>query len=82
MAKADRAIARFSPTAPDCVERWKQNFHTKADYWSNLAGAPAEALKFLGPELPLDGFLLRKILGSKMIPSRLEQFYFNRDFQL
>lgn len=82
MAKADRAIARFSPTAWDCVERWKQNFHTKNAYWSNLAGLPAEALKFLGPELPLDGFLLKKILGPKLISSQMEQYFFNRDFQL
>ncbi|MBQ6599681.1 MAG: PIG-L family deacetylase [Lentisphaeria bacterium] len=82
MAKADRAIACFSPTASDCTRRWKQNFHTKAACWSNLAGAPAEALKFLGPELPLDGFLLKKILGEKLISSKMEPFYFNRDFQL
>jgi len=82
MAKADRAIDCFRPTASKSAERWKHNFHTKAAYWSNLAGAPAEALKFLGPVLPLDGFLLKKILGPKLISSRLEQFYFNRDFQL
>jgi len=82
MEKADRAVDRFMPTAPECVNVWKTNFHTKAGYWGNLCGTPAEALKFMGPQLPLEGFLLKKILGEKLISSRLESYLFNRDFQL
>lgn len=67
MAIADEAIECFRNTMPESVETWKTNFHTKAEYWGNLAGSPAEAFRFLGPMLPLDGFLLRKILGNRIV---------------
>lgn len=82
MTRADRAVACFNNTSPDFVTAWRKNFHTKADYWGNLIGTPAEALKFLGPELPLDGFLLKKILGDRVVSTPFDRFYYNADFQL
>lgn len=82
MARADRAVECFRPTTPGGANRWKNNFHTKANYWGNSAGAPAEALKFLGPRLPLEGFLLKKILGTRVVPAALESFACVRELQL
>ena len=85
MKKADECIACFEPTAPDCVPLWRNNFHAKAQYWGTTleGGGGAEALKFLGPTLPLEGFLLKKILGDKLVPYPLyEPYSYNRDFQL
>ncbi len=84
MACADRAVACFVNTAQEYVPVWRKNFHTKAEYWGNLADAPspAEALKFFGPKLPLDGFLLKKILGDRVISTPFDRFFYNQDFQL
>ena len=84
MAMSDRCIERFTPTAPDFVPMWKKNFHTKAAYWSNVSGTDgAEAFRFMGPKLPLEGFLLRKILGDKLIAGPLcELYHCNPDLQL
>lgn len=64
MSMADRAVACFDPALS---EGWKKRFHAKAEYWGDLAGTPCEGLKFLGPALPLEGFLLKKILGDRLI---------------
>ena len=84
MSMADRSIDCFNNTAPASVPHWKKNFHTKAAYWSNLSGGDgAEAFKFLGPHLILDGFKLKKILGERMQPANIFELYnCNPDFQL
>lgn len=84
MAMSDKAIDCFLPTCgAEIVETWRHNFHSKAAYWANSCSFKAcEALKFMGPHLPLDGFLLRKILGDKLTGAPLQQFFFNADFQL
>ena len=74
MKRSEKAVRRFMPTASCFVPAWEKNFRTKADYWGNLAGQPAEALKFLGPVLPLEGFLLKKILGKRLIAAPLDSF--------
>ena len=46
-------------------------------------GEGAEAFKFLGPRLILDGFKLKKILGERMQPANIFELYnCNPDFQL
>ena len=84
MAMADRCIDCFNNTAATSVPYWKKNFHTKAAYWGNLSGTDgAEAFRFLGPKLPLEGFLLKKILGEKMQSSPVSELYScNQDFWL
>lgn len=84
MKMADECIEAFSPTASCYVPMWKANFHAKAEYWgTTLEGGGAEGLKFLGPVLPLEGFLLKKILGDKVVPYPLyEPYSYNKDFQL
>ena len=84
MDMADRCIDCFNNTAPRFVPAWKQNFHTKAAYWSNLSGEEgAEALKFLGPVLPLSGFRLKEILGDRLIAAPVSELYHcNQDFWL
>ena len=84
MDMADRCIDCFNNTAPRFVPAWKQNFHTKAAYWSNLSGEEgAEALKFLGPCLPLSGFRLKEILGDRLIAAPVSELYHcNQDFWL
>lgn len=82
MKCADNAVACFEETVPRSVPIWRHNYHAKDDYWGLLAGGPAEALKFLGPYLPLDGFLLKKILGDNLCPAPFEKFNFDHDSQL
>ena len=84
MAMADRCIDCFNNTAAGSVPYWKKNFHTKAAYWGNLSNTDgAEAFRFLGPKLPLEGFLLKKILGDKMLSSPVSELYScNQDFWL
>ena len=84
MEMADRCIECFNNTAPRFVPAWKKNYHTKAAYWSNLSGGDgAEALKFLGPILPLEGFRLKEILGERLVSSNVSELYHcNQDFWL
>ena len=84
MSMADRCIDCFNNTAPDSVPHWKKNFHTKAAYWSNLSETDgAEAFRFSGPTLPLDGFLLKKILGARVKSSSFSELYScNQNFWL
>lgn len=82
MRRADRAIDCFSSTHKDTAF-WKASFHAKAAYWANHTPdrTPAEALKFLGPKLPLDGFLLKKILGELVDPAPFDRLFYNPVFQ-
>ena len=66
MAMAERAVHCFDNTAAASAKSWETNFRTKAAYWGNMAQQPAEALKFLGPKLPLNGFLLAEILKDRI----------------
>jgi LmbE family N-acetylglucosaminyl deacetylase len=69
MAKAKQALDCFKGQFPaDYASTWWQNVQAKAQYWQMLSGdAPAEALKYLGPNLPVDGLLLKKILGERLV---------------
>ena len=84
MAISNKAIDCFLPTCgTDIVENWRRNFHTKAAYWGNACGFKlCEALKFMGPKLPTEGFLLKKILGDRLASAPYEPFYYNTNLQL
>ncbi len=84
MATSDKAIECFLPTCgPDIVDSWRRNFHDKAAYWGHAGGfRRCEALKFLGPRLPLDGFLLKKILGDRLAPAPLASYSYDEHYQL
>lgn len=83
MAIANKAIEQFNLAfSEEEINGWKWNVNAKTQYWGGIIGQPAEGLKFLGPQLPLEGFLLKKILGAKLLPSRLESFYYRSDFEL
>ena len=84
MARADKAIECFLPTCgKDMVESWRCNFYDKAVYWGHACGLErCEALKFIGPTLPLNGFLLKKILNDRLVPSPLESYYYDEHYQL
>ena len=82
MERSDRAIDCFASTHKD-TEFWKASFHAKAAYWANHTPehTPAEALKFLGPQLPLDGFLLKKLLGDLVVAAPFDRLIYNSAFQ-
>ena len=83
LSRAKKCIECFNPTMPGAVRNWEKNFLTKAAYWSNYTDASAaEPLKFLGPALPPDGFLLKKILGSRVVPTPYELYSYNPDLGL
>lgn len=83
MKRAKKCIDCFNPTMPRSVKVWEKNFRTKAGYWGNYTREPAaEALKFMGPALPPDGFLLKKILGNRVVPTTYELYYYNPDLEL
>lgn len=45
------------------------NAKRKAHYWNVYSnGKPAEALKFVGPTFPLNGTLLKRALGKRLLP--------------
>lgn len=69
MAKAKQALECFRGKFPDdYASTWWQNVQAKANYWQILSGAePAEALKYVGPNMPTEGLLLKKILGDRLI---------------
>ena len=84
MAMAERCVNCFKGTSPNFVPAWKQNYLTKAAYWGNLvAGGSAEAFRFIGPRLPLEGFKLKEILGRRMVAAPMTELYnCNQDFWL
>ncbi|MBQ9368565.1 MAG: PIG-L family deacetylase [Victivallales bacterium] len=84
MATADKAIECFLPTCgPDIVDSWRRNFHDKAAYWGHACGVRlCEALKFLGPRLPLEGFLMKKILGDRLLSAPLASYFYDEHYQL
>jgi len=82
MTRSEKCVNCFLNTAPDMAKSWQYNYKTKAQYWGTLCGHPAEALKFIGPALPLEGFLLKKILGDRLVSAPLETYFYNADFQL
>lgn len=85
MEMSDRCIESFNPTSSCYVEMWKRNFHAKAEYWGTMleGNVQAEALKFIGPRLPLEGFLLKKILKDKLVnPPIYEQYHDKAHWEL
>lgn len=79
MAKAHKCLDCFRRSVPQMAEGWRKNVLGKTAYWGINTGVPTEALKFMGPKLPLDGFLLKKILGDKLISMPTDQYYRNDD---
>lgn len=78
-----RATHHVLSTAPNLSSKTYPAYQeVKEVYAFQSAGAPAEALKFLGPRLPLEGFLLKKILGTRVVPAALESFACVRELQL
>ena len=77
MEMSDKCIERFAPTSNVYVEMWKRNFHAKAEYLGTMleGNYKAEALKFVGPRLPLDGFLLKKILKEKVVNAPIYEMW-------
>ena len=76
MRRAHAALDCFRNTVPQFAEMWRANVVAKANYWKMLIGdTPAEALKFIGPRLPLDGFLLKKILGDRLVSTAFERYW-------
>ena len=85
MAMSDRSIEKFNPTSGEFVGMWKRSFHAKAEYWGTMleGNYQAEALKFVGPKLPLEGFLLKKILKEKLVNAPIyEMWNDNPDWHL
>jgi LmbE family N-acetylglucosaminyl deacetylase len=82
MNKAEKAIKCFYGTSKDMAKSWWKNVQTKTGYWSHIAhDRPAEALKFIGPALPLKGFKLAKLLGEDLIPASSENWLFKKEYQ-
>jgi len=82
MSKSEKAIKCFYGTSKDYAKRWWENVQAKTGYWGYLADSrPAEALKFVGPALPLKGFKLAKILGDDLIPVSSENWLFKKEYQ-
>ena len=86
MKMSDKCIESFAPTSNIYVEMWKRNFHAKAEYWGTMLEGgrfQAEALKFVGPRIPLEGFLLKKVLKERLVnPPIFEPYNDNPDWQL
>lgn len=78
LAAAKASFACFKKSAPDALRRdWQNNADVKSLYWGSLLGKEgvrAEGLKFIGPNYPLDGFLLRKILGDDLIAQSTDAY--------
>ncbi len=75
MRRAHAALDCFRNTVPEFAEMWRANVVAKANYWKMLGSdTPAEALKFIGPRLTLDGFLLKKILGDRLVSTAFDRY--------
>lgn len=83
MGMAKKCVDCFIPTMPGGAKSWEKNFRLKAAYWGKYSGTEAaEALKFMGPSLPMDGFLLKKILGDRIVPTNFELYYYNSALEI
>ncbi len=83
MRMAEKSVECFLPTMPESARAWARNFRVKAAYWGEYSGTEAaEALRFMGPSLPMDGFLLKKILGDRIVSTKYPLYYYNPDFDL
>jgi len=66
---ARKANNTFAMLDPQKKRSFTENVKRKSRFWSVYSdGRPADAVKFVGPEFPLSGTLLKKTLGGSLLP--------------